>query len=496
MIRTLLEVMAFQLIFLLVYDLFLKKETFFQWNRWYLLSTYALSLLLPFIRIEAFSGVVPGGRLFKTSYIQRLDEITVSAGLPEGTSPGISWVTIIFITGSMIALLFFAKKFYSLYRIKKNGRVEEFAHFTKIIVAKSSLAFSFFRNIFIGESLDKDVHKHIVAHEMVHITQRHSLDLIYFELFRILHWFNPLVYIYQQRISELHEFIADEKVPKAGRKHQYALLLSAVFETQHVSFINQFFQSSLIKKRIVMLKKSRSSKIWKFKYLLLVPVIGIMLCYSSCQNDTPGIADETMQVQDVEHMSQAEEQKLYTRLTALSNSESHWKFVVTDGKSTLQFMESDGDSYISGPNNEQIKARMIWDGEFSEDFNVNNVLLGNNAPVPFGLVEEVPVFPGCEDSDDPRSCFNKHMQEHIRANFSYPKEAIDQGIQGRVNIMFTIDPSGKVTDIKKRGPSKFLENEAVRIIELLPQMQPGRQQGKAVSVPYSIPISFRLTNQS
>lgn len=93
-------------------------------------------------------------------------------------------------------------------------------------------------------------------------------------------------------------------------------------------------------------------------------------------------------------------------------------------------------------------------------------------PVPFGLGEYVPVFPGCEDTEDPRDCFNQQLHRHIRKNFNYPAEAIEQGIQGRVNMLFTIDEKGNITDRKKRGPHALLENEADRIIRKLPQMQP------------------------
>jgi TonB family protein len=199
-----------------------------------------------------------------------------------------------------------------------------------------------------------------------------------------------------------------------------------------------------------------------------------------------------MQVQDVENLSQAEEEALFKELNALSNSHSQWNFTVKDANTALRFYEADGDSYITGPNNERIKAKMILEGEVSDNF--GNSLFGNSEKVPFGLVEQVPVFPGCENAEDTRACFNQHMQEHIRKNFRYPQEAIDQGIQGRVNILFTIDQSGKVTGIRKRGPSEYLENEAVRIIEKLPQMKPGMQQGAAVQVPYSIPITFSLSN--
>jgi len=111
-----------------------------------------------------------------------------------------------------------------------------------------------------------------------------------------------------------------------------------------------------------------------------------------------------------------------------------------------------------------------------------------------GVIEEVPLFPGCKRKDDQktRNCFQKMMQKHIAKNFVYPEVAQARGLQGKVSIMFIIDKGGNVTDLKVRGPNSILEDEAIRIIKLLPKMGSGLQNGKAVRVPYSIPITFRL----
>lgn len=112
--------------------------------------------------------------------------------------------------------------------------------------------------------------------------------------------------------------------------------------------------------------------------------------------------------------------------------------------------------------------------------------------VPFAVIEDVPVFPGCEDAKDKRACFQEMMQKHIRKHFHYPEIAQEMGVQGRVAVMFTIDKDGSITNIRMRGPDKNLEKEAQRIIDKLPKMTPGKQRGRPVRVPFSIPITFRL----
>ena len=114
--------------------------------------------------------------------------------------------------------------------------------------------------------------------------------------------------------------------------------------------------------------------------------------------------------------------------------------------------------------------------------------------VPFAIIEDVPLFPGCErvKKSQRRKCFQEKMARHISKNFRYPEIAQEMGIQGRVYVQFVIDKDGTITGIRTRGPDKNLEKEANRIIAKLPKMTPGKQRGRPVRVPFSIPITFRL----
>ena len=114
--------------------------------------------------------------------------------------------------------------------------------------------------------------------------------------------------------------------------------------------------------------------------------------------------------------------------------------------------------------------------------------------IPFAIIEDVPLFPGCErvKKSESRKCFQEKIQRHIAKNFRYPEIAQEMGIQGRVYVQFIIDKGGTITSIRTRGPDKNLEKEANRIIGKLPTMTPGKQRGRPVRVPFSIPITFRL----
>ena len=151
---------------------------------------------------------------------------------------------------------------------------------------------------------------------------------------------------------------------------------------------------------------------------------------------------------------------------------------------------------------EEIEETIIESTETSQDavveeiIDVSDVEVGEeeeDISVPFAIIENVPIFPGCESAqsnDERKICFQKKIQEHINKEFTYPAGALELGITGRVFVQFLIDSKGNVGSIRMRGPDRSLENEAQRIVASLPKMTPGKQRGKSVSVPYSIPINF------
>jgi hypothetical protein len=283
MVQYILECIAFQLLFLIIYDFFLKGETFFKWNRVYLLGTYIISLVLPWVKIEAFRKEVPQNFARYSEFWWNLEPSVIKVRSIENPLFQLTWQEWVLITGMFFATLIFLYKIGELYQLKKQGKQIKYDDFTQIIIKNSSVAFSFFKSIFLGDKVMAKKHDNIIAHELVHIKQGHSWDLLFFELMRIISWFNPLVYVYQNRTAELHEFIADAQVAKAHPSDYYQQLLSQIFQTEHISFINQFFTKSLIKKRIVMLQKSKSKKVWQLKYLVLIPMVLGMLFYTSCE---------------------------------------------------------------------------------------------------------------------------------------------------------------------------------------------------------------------
>ena len=144
------------------------------------------------------------------------------------------------------------------------------------------------------------------------------------------------------------------------------------------------------------------------------------------------------------------------------------------------------ETVIESTETDQEEIVEVEDIEVEDDF--------EDVDVPFAVIEDVPIYPGCENvpKSQRRACFQEQINKHIRKNFRYPEIAQEMGIQGRVYVQFVIAKDGAITSVRMRGPDKNLEKEAARIISKLPRMTPGKQRGRAVRVPFSIPITFRL----
>ncbi|MGM5469444.1 M56 family metallopeptidase [Flavobacteriaceae bacterium LMO-SS05] len=538
MLHYILQILIFQAFFLLVYDAFLKKETFFNWNRLYLLSTAALTVILPFIKIDSFKDVV------SQQYIIRLPEVLIgnkgqlntsqvsfeTIGLNSQSSW--SWDLILY-TGMFIAVLLLGFKVIKIVRLLSQNPKERMGRFRIIKLIDSTVAFSFFNYIFLGSNLSGKEIESILKHEMVHVRHWHSLDLLFFEFMRIIFWFNPLVYMYQNRMMTIHEFVADSSALKHQDKTTYYQnLLSQVFETKNISFINPFFKQSLIKKRIVMLSKSKSKQINLLKYTILCPLVLGMLVYTSCVQNAYGQQEDTKweikkvsnsplikkiqavksQIQIQGHTNEDEDYGLNLLLSLVKSNVLNTtllKEIQDYGslKNKTPLMERINDLF------DQIQIQ----GEVTEDEekSLKNLLIltsdnGFKDPifadvlqdveVPFSVIDEVPIYPGCESfltNEERKQCMSDKIAQHVNANFN-TKLGKELGLTGRqrVNVVFKIDNHGNIVDVRSRASHPALEEEAIRVIKTFPKMIPGKQKGIAVNVPYSLPIIFEVMDDN
>lgn len=470
MIHTILQILVFQLLFLAVYDLFLKKETFFNLNRTYLLVTPILSIVLPFVSLWFIQQNIP------LEYSIQLPAVILNETTMERGSSSYFWfprLKSLWIIGMLISTLVFCFKILRLLKLKSSGVVGNIQGKKLKILPKTDTVFSFYDTIYLGENIIEENKEEIIAHEKVHIEQKHTLDLLYFELLRIVFWFNPMVYLFQNRISTLHEYIADAEIARQrGKKQYYQNLLSEVFQTQNISFVNTFFKQSLIKKRITMLQKSKSRKDAQLKYLLVLPMIFSMLFYASCSNDPKPEEIQSTSESGSEVMNKIHEldEAIMKKGDLTPEEERALKLLTTEAQP--------GDKlYTSG-----------------QEYLAEDIL--QNDDVPYAVIEKVPTYPGCSgDNETMKNCMSTKIAEFVNKNFN-TKIADNLKISGRqrISVQFKIDKTGKIADIRARASVPELEMEAVRIIGMLPEMEPGEQKGKKVGVLYSLPIIFEVGN--
>jgi TonB-dependent SusC/RagA subfamily outer membrane receptor len=258
--------------FYCAYYFLLRKETFFNSNRWFLLAGLITSTALPFFVYTKIIWVAPAP----------LNNLNLSQlNIPqiiEKESFEINWNYVflfIYSIGFIALLIKFAMDFYSLHVILKGKKIQQQADYKFIDVTENISPFSYFQNIVYNSSMYTESElENILEHEKVHSDQNHTIDVLISRFFCVVFWFNPVVWFYKKAIIQNLEFIADNEAAKKisdKRAYQYTLLKITTHENC-VAITNHFYQS-LIKKRIVMLNKNQSKKRNSWKYYVVIPAL-------------------------------------------------------------------------------------------------------------------------------------------------------------------------------------------------------------------------------
>lgn len=433
---TILLIVLFQLIFIGIYELWFKKQTFFTGNRLYLILSPIVSIVIPFVSWSPVFSDVPKLPLTKLPvFINELSTVDLGSisspttmKFPVGDAALSSRLFLIFWgLGALISLGIFGYKCYTIYRISKKGKVKVSGGIRHVPIPDRSVAFSFLNTIYLGSELSKEQRACVLRHEAIHIKHKHSLDLLYFELLRVFFWFNPLIYRFQRRIQQLHEYIVDAEMLASTSKKQYVDgLLSQVFQTTDLSFANSFFTHSFIKNRIMMLQKSKSSPYQQLRYIAIMPLLFLMIfCTSGMQQVLGQTPTKTTADSKIEQQQQTE-------------------------------------------------------------------------TLPYAVIDIAPAFKGCEtiaDRKERADCTSQKVSSFVNKNFDLKAaEAVSQEGPNRIFVRFKIDKQGQVVDVDARAANPVLRNIAIEAVSALPTMIPGQHEGKVVNVLYSLPITFSLKN--
>lgn len=264
-------------LFYICYKLFLAKETFFQSNRWFMFIGLLVSISLPFIVIPIYIEYTPVP-------IQNLQFETTSQTIASDNS--LDTTQILLLAYSFGVILFFGKfciEMLSLFKVLKSHKKQKKGRYYLIETDNNIAPFSFFNYIVYNPlQFNKQELHHIINHEKVHAQQQHSIDVIAIQICSIVFWYNPFVWLYKKEMLQNLEFIADQKAQNFSNceKSYQLVLLKASVPSYNLAIANNFY-NSLIKKRIVMLHKSKSNKLKAFKYALILPALALFLMSAS-----------------------------------------------------------------------------------------------------------------------------------------------------------------------------------------------------------------------
>ncbi|GIV32374.1 MAG: cell envelope biogenesis protein TonB [Saprospiraceae bacterium] len=443
-IAYLLKVSICWLVCYVLYVLLFRSETFFRANRFYLLGSLVLGVLLPLVPLDSlwyteattvaytFQPIVVG--------VESMGEAVVSAS--TSTGEGFPWgkaLTAIYLAGVAFFTLRFFKGLLQLGRLRSQAKEVQSRPYHMYLTNEEHLPFSFFNSLYWSRHFEVDEvsRRQIILHEEAHIFQGHSYDVVLVELAGILLWWLPLPVLYKRELQNTHEFLADAYVIRKFSKKDYTrMLLRHSIPGNAMGLSNAIFSSQL-KKRLIMMTKDKSTHLASLKYLATLPLLAFLLISFSNGKTT--------------------------------NSTAH-----TEIHPASMYLTDTIPADASSANEEPI----------------------------FKMVEEMPRFQGCEDLEnlpDPqelRSCSDQKMLEFIYNNIKYPKEAIEAGIEGMVVVNFIIEKDGSITGEKiVRDIGGGCGEEALRIVRSMPKWIPGKQKGQPVRTQFNLPIRFKLDSK-
>ncbi len=272
--------------FYLAYQFLIQKETFFNTNRWFLLSGLLASLLLPLVTIKKIVYIeVPKATVDKFMVYSQPNN-SISKELPTVEAfHRIDYVWVVYIAIAMILVAKIIISIISLYKMLLKQQIVVKENIKFIDLNKNIAPFSFFKYIVFNSNLyNKEELNSILLHEEIHCKEKHTIDLLIARMFCVMFWFNPFMWLYKKAIIQNLEYIADSKAMLQidDKKEYQRALLKVVTHQNSLSITNQFYQS-LIKKRIVMLNKNQSHKRNSLKYALVLPALIAFIVFFQIQ---------------------------------------------------------------------------------------------------------------------------------------------------------------------------------------------------------------------
>lgn len=528
--------------FYFCYRLLMERETMHRLNRIVLLSSILLSLVLPLCVITLHKTievaplqVVDHPELVITELGTISAEESVTPSIEENRVEFVKYlfqpsiIFAVFMIGVVCRLLYIAKSYWHLRRIIKDSEQHSLEDGVTLAVVDLPVApFSWMHTIVLSRIDYEECNPSILAHERGHIQQHHSWDIVFVEVLTALQWFNPVVWLLRRDLRTVHEYEADASVLSSGSDmSQYIQLLMRKAMGTKACILANGINNSTIKKRINMMLLNKSPRRNSLKLLALLPIVGVTLALNAetvtdfvYKNDEPqkqvpikkGKKSATIKtgnnqavevVEIIEPKSidkdkiviseQQEKEPNAAVLILNTKQEGEEPLLILDDKiATIDQVRALPRDAVARVATMREKAAIRSYGEKAKhgaliittvkhQKEIDNELISQ--PDVFDKVDEMPQFPGGMPA----------MMQYLSSNIRYPEDAKEAGAQGRVIVSFIVEKDGSISNAKVTKPTySSLDDEALRVVSAMPKFTPGKQNGQAVRVKYSFPVSFRL----
>jgi hypothetical protein len=503
-------------IFYLFYCLFLTKETHYTLNRTYLLFACVISFILPLLQIGILKStsevikpnttVLPAVNTIYVPITNQPTTLPIAQVIEPAHFTLQDALIYIYLLGVTILLVLLTIKLYRLFRLSRAEYILTDDAYKLIYLENTNTAFSFFNYLFIGTEVPGV--ETIMRHEQVHIKQRHSFDIILLELIKIMCWFNPLIYLLQNSLKTVHEYIADEQTA-ANENDALAyssFLIDNAYGVSGASVTHSFFNYNLLKKRIIMLNQERSGRLTRLKYLIILPLCAALICVSTLGfSKTYGWVDlvpapNENGVVEVDDLNPSADTVFLAKLKPYVNKKGFLideKYYAVNSKKYFRTIISarNGKNLPNSSNGAPRKKFTIYLGQGNASgeemlFNVygyklpNSDVTASNTPIPH---IPVPVIESNDGHTDPLIDSRNKLSEYASEYIKYPKEAILHEITGTVVAEVIVNKNNKIAATRiLKSVGYGYDEEVVNMLKSYPGIIKGKYSHYAVSVGFQL----------
>ena len=458
-------------VFLAFYHLVLEREKMHQFNRFYLLFSIIISLAIPFLTFEIIK-IVPVVQNIEPQIdaFQPLEQNQIQEKI--NFIPYL--ILVLYSIVTFILMFRFGKNISKLITKSNSNPIVNYKNANLVLVDEKTLPHTFLKSIFINfdDYNNRNIEDELFTHELVHVTQKHTLDILFIEFLKAIFWFNPLFILYKKAIQLNHEFLADQEIVKTYNDVPlYQNLLLQKSCGNQTIYLASNLNYLVTKKRLIMMTKSTSKKTALLKKIAITPIFAgliFLLCFKTVAQEKAISSEKKKSVQT----KISPETKV-----VFKNSQGN---VIVDKKYKDLTSEQKKQIPPAPPKKANSKSN-LEKKEITIEVNDENAkkLVNYQAKADPSNAEASPDFPGGISE----------FYKYISKNYNIPK---DLKTGGKVFAKFIVETNGKLSNIEvMRDPGFGTKEETIRVLENSPNWIAAKKDGIPVCVEYSIPINLQ-----